>query len=318
MQRETILILGAGGQIGTELTMELRKAHGGANVVASDIRAAAPIVMESGPFETIDVSDPKRIAEVMDQYKVTQVYHLVALLSATSERIGVPAWHLNMNSLFEVMELCVSRGVKKLFWPSSIAVFGPTTPKANVPQQTVIEPTTIYGMSKYAGELWCDYFFKKKGLDVRSIRYPGLIGYKSAPGGGTTDYAVEIFYAAKQTKQYTCFLNAESRLPMMYMPDAIRATLQLMDAPADKLSIRHSYNITGIDFTPAELAIAIQQEIPDFTIDYKPDFRQAIADSWPGSIDGSWAKNDWGWVPQYDLKGMVKDMLLNIQVPASV
>ncbi len=311
---DKIIVLGASGQIGTELTMELRKNFGNDNVIATDIKNAADEVMQSGPFEYLDAMNFKGLAEIIDKYKVTQIYHLVALLSATGEKNPQFAWNLNMGSLLGVFDTALAHGVKKIFWPSSIAVFGPTTPKLNVPQHTVIEPSTVYGISKLAGEGWCNYYFNKKGLDIRSIRYPGLIGYKSLPGGGTTDYAVEIFYEAKRKKEYTCFLNENTRLPMMYMHDAIKATLQLMDAPAEKISIRTAYNINGIDFTPKELAIEIQKFIPDFKINYAPDFRQAIADSWPGSIDGAYALKDWNWKPDYDLNNMVKDMLDNVTI----
>ncbi len=315
MKQEKVIILGAGGQIGTELTMELRKIYGHSQVIATDIRDASDEVKNSGPFEIVDVMDTAKLNELMKLYKVTQVYHLVALLSATAEKNPKFGWDLNMGSLFSVMDLCLENGVSKLFWPSSIAVFGPTTPKANVPQHTVVEPTTVYGVSKYAGELWCDYYFRKKGLDVRSIRYPGLIGYKSIPGGGTTDYAVDIFYEAKKHQKYSCFLEADTRLPMMYMTDAIHATLQLMDAPADQLSIRTAYNINGLDFTPAELAAAIKKHIPSFEISYAPDFRQQIANSWPGSINGDLAAKDWGWKPAFNLEAMVSEMLENTKVP---
>ena len=311
---DRIIVLGASGQIGTELTMELRNKFGHDNVIATDIKNAADEVMQSGPFEYLDAMNFKGLAEIIDRYKVTQIYHLVALLSATGEKNPQFAWNLNMGSLLGVFDTALAHGVKKIFWPSSIAVFGPTTPKLNVPQHTVIEPSTVYGISKLAGEGWCNYYYNKKGLDIRSIRYPGLIGYKSAPGGGTTDYAVEIFYEAKRKKEYTCFLSENTRLPMMYMHDAIKATLQLMDAPSEKLSIRTAYNINGIDFTPKELANSIQQFIPDFKINYAPDFRQAIADTWPGSIDGTYALKDWNWKPDYDLNNMVKDMLDNVQI----
>ncbi len=313
---ETILVLGANGQIGTELVMELRKRYGTDKVVATDIKPAKHL--SDGPFELLDVMNFSSLADLVTKYKVTQIYHLVALLSATAEKNPKFGWDLNMNSLFGVMDCCVELSVKKLFWPSSIAVFGTTTPKANVPQYTSIEPATVYGISKQAGEQWCSYYHAKKGLDVRSIRYPGLIGYKSAPGGGTTDYAVEIFYEALLHQKYSCFLAADTRLPMMYMPDAINATLQLMDAPADKLTVRTSYNIAGIDFTPAEIATAIKKNIPGFEISYAPDFRQQIASSWPGSIDGSVATRDWGWKPNFNLDSMVADMLANVKVEPSV
>jgi nucleoside-diphosphate-sugar epimerase len=311
---ENIIILGASGQIGTELTMALRQQFGNNNVIATDLKPAADEVMQSGPFEYLDAMNFSLLNDLVKKYKVTQIYHLVALLSATGEKNPQFAWNLNMGSLLGVFDVAVANHVKKVFWPSSIAVFGPTTPKLNVPQYTAIEPTTVYGISKLAGEGWCNYYFNKKGLDVRSIRYPGLIGYKSAPGGGTTDYAVEIFYEAIEKNKYTSFLSADTRLPMMYMPDAIQATLQLMDAPAEKLTVRTAYNINGLDFTPSELAQSIQKLIPNFSINYAPDFRQAIANSWPGSIDGTIALNDWNWNPKFNLDEMVKDMLDNIKL----
>jgi nucleoside-diphosphate-sugar epimerase len=311
---DKFLILGASGQIGTELVLTLRNQYGANNVVATDIKASTDEVKQGGPFELLDVLDYAALNTIIKKYGITQIYHLVALLSATSEQKQLKAWQLNMDSLFNVMELCLINNVSKLFWPSSIAVFGPTTPKANVPQHTIIEPTTVYGISKMAGENWAAYYHAKKGLDVRSIRYAGLIGYNSLPGGGTTDYAVDIFYKAKAMQDYTCFLEANTRLPMMYITDAINATLQLMDAPANKLSTRAGYNLAGIDFTPAELANEIKKHIPSFNIAYEPDFRQHIANSWPGSIDGSVATLDWGWQPKYNMAQMVTEMLHNVKV----
>jgi nucleoside-diphosphate-sugar epimerase len=251
--------------------------------------------------------------EVIKKYKVTQVYLLAALLSATAEQKPKSAWNLNMEGLFNVLDAAKEGLIQKVYWPSSIAVFGPTTPRDNTPQYTVMEPNTIYGISKQAGERFCEYYHEKYGVDVRSIRYPGLIGYKSAPGGGTTDYAVHIYHEALKNKTYECFLSAHTALPMMYMPDAIRATIELMDAPGEKVKIRSSYNLGGISFDPEQIAAEIRKHIPEFTITYKPDFRQAIADSWPRSIEDSRAREDWGWNPQYDLAGMTRDMLDNLK-----
>jgi len=244
----------------------------------------------------------------------TQIYHLAAILSATGEKNPSLAWHLNMQGLLNVLDIAREEKLHKIYWPSSIAVFGPTSPKKNCPQQTIIEPTTVYGISKYAGEFWCNYFHQRFGVDVRSLRYPGLISYKSPPGGGTTDYAIEIFYEALEEKKYECFLDENTYLPMMYMPDAIRATIELMEAPADKISIRTSYNISGMSFSPKEIGAEIKKHIPDFSISYKPDYRQAIANSWPQSIDDSVARTDWGWKEEYDLSAMTSDMLKNLTV----
>ncbi len=303
------MVLGANGQIGTELVSALRQQYGEANVIASDIRPAGN---DAGPFELLDIMDPKGIGAAISKHQVTQIYHLAAILSATGEKNPRLAWDINMDGLFNVMEAAVELGVKKVFWPSSIAVFGKNSPKRLTPQYTVTDPDTIYGISKLAGERWCNYYYRTKGLDVRSLRYPGLISYVGKPGGGTTDYAVEIFYEAKEKGTYTCFLKEDQRLPMMYMPDAIRGTIELMEADADKLRIRSSYNIGSLSFTPAELAKAIQKELPDFSINYAPDFRQKIAETWPGSIDDNYARIDWEWKPQYDLASMVKDMLANV------
>lgn len=303
---EKILIVGANGQIGTELTESLRAIVGTDNVVASDIKAADH---QTGPFEVLDVMDKQKMYEIIKKHQITQVYLLAALLSATAEKNPKFAWDLNMQGLFNGLDAAKEGLIKKLYWPSSIAVFGPTTPRTNTPQYTVMEPNTIYGISKQAGERFCEYYHQKYGVDVRSIRYPGLIGYKSAPGGGTTDYAVHIYHEALKNKTYECFLKAGTNLPMMYMPDALRATIELMEAPAEQVKIRSSYNLAGISFDPEEIAASIRKIIPEFTITYKPDFRQAIADSWPGSIDDTEARNHWGWKPKYDLDGMTRDML---------
>lgn len=312
--KDVILVLGASGQIGTELVLNLRKAHGSANVIASDIKPAHSEVMESGPFEEINAMDGERIAEVVKKYNVTQVYHLVAMLSATAERMPEKGWALNMESLFHVLNLAKDGLIKKVYWPSSIACFGPNTPKIDTPQHTIMEPSTVYGISKQAGEQWCNYYHAKFGVDVRSIRYPGIISWKSEPGGGTTDYAVEIYYEALKKGAYTSFLDKGTMLPMMYMPDAIRATVNLMDAPADQVKVRTSYNLAGISFAPEDVEVSIQKILPDFKLDYAPDFRQAIAESWPSLIDDSHARADWGWAHEYDLDRMTEDMLKNLKV----
>lgn len=306
------LVIGASGQIGTELVMELRRRHGAENVIASDIKNAADEVKESGPFEILDVLDKDALRVLIDRYDVKEVYLLAALLSATAEHKVAPAWKLNMEGLFNVLDLAREGFLEKIFWPSSIAVFGPNTPKENTPQQTVTEPNTVYGISKLAGERWCEYYHEKYGVDVRSIRYPGLIGYKSAPGGGTTDYAVDIFHQALNTGTYTCFLSENQRLPMMYMEDAINATLNLMGAPSESLTIRSSYNVSGLDFTPAELADAIKTQIPEFTCNYEVDGRDDIASSWPDSVDDSVAHKDWGWSAKYGMKELVDTMITNL------
>jgi nucleoside-diphosphate-sugar epimerase len=310
MSTEKILIMGANGQIGLELAENLRAIYGENNVIAADIKE---LKNPAGIYEQLDVMDKIRMYEVIKKYKVTQVYLLAALLSATAEQKPKSAWNLNMEGLFNVLDAAKEGLIKKVYWPSSIAVFGPTTPRENTPQYTVMEPNTIYGISKQAGERFCEYYHEKYGVDVRSIRYPGLIGYKSAPGGGTTDYAVHIYHEALKNKTYECFLSEHTALPMMYMPDAIRATIELMDAPAEKVKIRSSYNLGGISFDPAQIANEIKKHIPEFTITYKPDFRQAIADSWPKSIEDSRAREDWGWNPTYDLASMTKDMLDNLK-----
>ena len=310
---DKILVIGSSGQIGTELVMELRSLYGAGNVVACDLKASAQEVMESGAFESLDVLDKQKLYEVIKKHNITHVYLLAALLSATAEKNPMFAWKLNMESLFNILELAREGHIKKIYWPSSIAVFGPTTPRLNTPQYTIVEPSTIYGISKQAGERWCEWYFKKYGVDTRSLRYPGLIGWKSAPGGGTTDYAVHIFHEALKTNSYECFLSENTVLPMMYMPDAIRATIEIMDAPSEKIKIRGSYNLAGTSFSPKEIAIEIEKKLPGFQISYNPDFRQQIADSWPASIDDAQAKVDWGWKPQFDLLGITSDMLHHLK-----
>lgn len=313
MVKEKILVIGASGQIGVELTMALRKIYGNANVIASDLREQNPLLEGTGPYVALDVMNKEMLHVQVIRQGITQIYLLAAILSATGEKNPSLAWNLNMQGLLNVLDIAREENLHKVYWPSSIAVFGPTSPKKNCPQQTIIEPSTVYGISKYAGEFWCHYFHQRFKVDVRSLRYPGLISYKSPPGGGTTDYAVEIFYEALENKKYTCFLEEDTYLPMMYMPDAIKATIELMEAPADKISVRTSYNLSGMSFSPREIAAAIQKYIPEFTIDYKPDYRQTIANSWPQSIDDSVARKDWGWKEDYDLDGMVKDMLVNLK-----
>ncbi|HWQ80766.1 MAG TPA: NAD-dependent epimerase/dehydratase family protein [Ignavibacteria bacterium] len=309
---DKILVIGCAGQIGSELTLALRKIYGGENVFATDIKQAPKDVVESGPFQTLDVMDAKNLAHFVIRNKITQVYHLAAVLSGNAEKLPLQAWEINMHSLLNVLELGKENGIRKIFWPSSIAVFGPTTPRVNTPQLTVMEPTTVYGISKLAGERWCEYYFRKYGLDVRSIRYPGLISYKTEAGGGTTDYAVEIFYEAVKNRSYECFLKDDARLPMMFMPDAIDSTIKLMEADAANINIRSSYNLGGIDFDPKEIAAEVKKHIPDFKITYNPDFRQKIAESWPASIDDSVARKDWGCRYEYDLPKMTEVMLREI------
>jgi len=313
VQKDKILVIGASGQIGVELTLALRKQFGNSNVVASDLREENPLLKGTGPYVSLDVMNKEMLHVQVIRQNITQIYLLAAILSATGEKNPNLAWHLNMQGLLNVLDIAREEKLHKVYWPSSIAVFGPTSPKVNCPQKTVIEPTTVYGISKYAGEFWCHYYHQRYGVDVRSIRYPGLISYKSAPGGGTTDYAVEIYLEALETKKYTCFLQEDTYLPMMYMPDAIRATMELMEAPAASIGVRTSYNVAGMSFSPKEITASIQRHSPEFTIQYKPDYRQQIADSWPQSIDDSVANKDWGWKPQYDLDKMTDDMFLNLK-----
>ena len=311
---DKILIIGAGGQIGTDLCVELRKKYGQNNVIASDIRPVNTPVHQSGIFEILDVLDIVRLTQIVQKYEISQIYHLAAILSATGEKIPVKAWNINMTGLINVLDVAKNNGVNKIFWPSSIAVFGPSTPLDNTPQTTIMDPNTIYGISKLAGERWVEYYFQKDGLDIRSIRYPGLISYQAEPGGGTTDYAVEIYYHALKYGHYECYLSKDTALPMMYMPDAIKATIQFMEAPIESIDIRSSYNVGAISFTPEQIAQSIQKYIPNFKITYKSDFRQALADSWPNSVDDSKARADWDWSHDYDLDKMTKDMLDNIKV----
>ena len=312
MLREKILVIGASGQIGVELTLALRKIYGNASVIASDLREENELLKGTGPYVALDVMNKEMLHVQVIRQGVTQIYLLAAILSATGEKNPGLAWNLNMQSLINVLDIAREEKLTKVYWPSSIAVFGPTSPKKDCPQQTIIEPITVYGISKYAGEFWCNYYFHKYGVDIRSLRYPGLISYKSAPGGGTTDYAIEIFQEALEERSFTCFLEPDTYLPMMYMPDAIRATIELMEAPIEKISIRTSYNISAMSFSPAEIAGEIKKSIPDFKINYAPDYRQAIAQSWPQSIDDSVARKDWGWKPEYDLSRMTGDMLENL------
>lgn len=306
-----ILVIGSSGQIGTELVEGLRARFGNESVVASDIKQ--PQVEQDGPFAMVDAMDRRGIERIIDKHGITEVYLLAALLSATAEKDPAFAWKLNMESLFIVLELAREGRLKKVYWPSSIAVFGPTTPKVMTPQHTIAEPSTVYGISKQAGEQWCAYYHKRYNVDVRSIRYPGLIGWKSTPGGGTTDYAVHIFHETLKNGAYTSFLGPKTTLPMMYMPDAIRATIDLMEAPAEQVKQRTSYNLAGFSFDPEQIAAEVARHVPGFTIGYAPDHRQAIADSWPQSIDDTAARTDWGWKPQYDLHAMVDDMMLNLK-----
>jgi nucleoside-diphosphate-sugar epimerase len=312
MAKEKILVIGASGQIGVELTLALRKIYGAANVVASDLREENDLLKGTGPYVSMDVMNKEMLHVQVIRQNITQIYLLAAILSATGEKNPNLAWHLNMQGLLNVLDIAREEKLQKVYWPSSIAVFGPTSPRQLCPQQTIIEPITVYGISKYAGEFWCNYYHQRYGVDVRSIRYPGLISYKSAPGGGTTDYAVEIYSEALAEKKYQCFLQEDTYLPMMYMQDAIRATMELMHAPVENISVRTSYNISGMSFSPKEIAASIQKHIPEFSLTCVPDYRQKIANSWPESIDDSVAAKDWGWKPAYDLDRMTTDMLENL------
>ncbi len=309
---ERILIIGAAGQIGSELCIELRSLYGTENVIASDINLLNEDLVKAGPFEIIDAKNFDQIKDCVEKHHIDTIYLLAAMLSATAERLPQQAWDLNMDSLFHVLNLAKDGIIKKVFWPSSIAVFGPSTPKINTPQNSIMEPTTVYGISKQAGERWCEYYHKRYNVDVRSLRYPGIISYKTSPGGGTTDYAIDIFHKAISDNHYNCFLEADCTLPMMYMDDAVAAAIQLMKADGDKLRIRSSYNLSAVSFSPSQLAAVISKHIPNFSIDYNPDFRQRIAESWPDSIDDTVARKDWGWQHAYDLETIATLMLNGI------
>ena len=310
---QKILVLGASGQIGGELTEKLRAIYGSSNVIASDIRNGNAYLMSSGPFEIIDATDKEAILAVVKKYEVTQIYLLAAMLSATGEKFPKKAWDINMTSLLAVLDIAKEKHISQVYWPSSIAVFGPTSPKINTPQKTIMDPSTVYGISKISGEFWCNYYYEKYNVDVRSLRYPGIISWKTKPGGGTTDYAVDIFFKAIEQGSFECFLSEDTRLPMMYMEDAVNATVQIMQAKPEDITVRTSYNLSAMDITPKELASEIQQAIPNFTISYQPDFRQKIADSWPQIIDDTKAREDWNWSHKYTISSMTKDMLKNLQ-----
>lgn len=311
--KKRILIIGASGQIGTELTVFLRRKYGNNKVIASDIVESNTEIMKNGPFEILDAMDYNAVQDILIRYEITDVYLMAAMLSATAEKFPMKAWNLNMTSLFNVLNLAKDNKIEKIFWPSSIAVFGPTTPKSQTPQHTIMEPSTVYGISKQTGERWCEYYHKRYGVDVRSLRYPGLISYTTLPGGGTTDYAVDIYHKALKHKKFVCFLSAETTLPMMYMEDAILATAQIMDAENDKIKIRSAYNVAAFSFNPSDIAESIRKHIPEFEISYSPDFRQAIANSWPQSIDDISARKDWGWKHTYSLEQMTELMLSNLK-----
>jgi len=310
MPGETILLIGASGQIGAELTMLLRSQYGNSNVIAADIKQAEGELFESGPFEVLNVLDKAGIAAVADKYRITQIYNMAAMLSATGEKFPQKAWQLNMDGLINTLEIAREKGIPKMYWPSLFAAFGPTTPKVDTPQTTIMEPNTIYGISKQAGERWCEWYYLKYGLDVRSIRYPGIISYKTEPGGGTTDYAVEIYYEAIKNKSYVCYLKPGTFLDMMYMPDALRALVDLMEADPSRLKHRNCFNVTAMSFDPEMIAAEIKKHIPEFHMEYQIDsVKQAIADSWPNKMDDSAAREEWGWKPEYDLASMTEDML---------
>lgn len=307
-----ILVIGAAGQIGTELVLKLRESKGAENVIAADLKEPNKEILAGGKFVQLDILDEPAVRNIINENSITEVYLLAALLSATAEKNPMFAWKLNMDGLFNILNIAKEGIIKKVFWPSSIAVFGPSSPKENTPQTTIMEPITVYGISKQAGERWCEYYFRQYGVDVRSIRYPGLISYKSLPGGGTTDYAVDIYYKALENASFTCFLDENVKLPMMYMEDAIRATIELMDAPIENIKTRSSYNISGMSFSPKEIAQSIQNHISDFEINYSIDYRNKIAETWPDSISDSNAREDWNWEARYDLNEMTKNMLENL------
>ncbi|MCF6365457.1 MAG: NAD-dependent epimerase/dehydratase family protein [Bacteroidales bacterium] len=311
---ERVMVIGAAGQIGSELVAALRLVHGNENVFATDIKDVPDDIKNAGPSAVLDVMDDKRLIHYVIRHKITQIYHLAAVLSGNAEKLPLQAWHINMQSLMNILDLAkVVEDIKKVFWPSSIAVFGPTTPRVETPQLTITEPSTVYGISKLAGERWCEYFYNRYNVDVRSIRYPGLISYKTEAGGGTTDYAVEIFYEAIKTGKYECFLKDDTALPMMFMEDAVNATIKLMESPKERITIHSSYNVGGISFTPKQLSEEIKKHIPDFEISYKPDFRQPIADSWPQSINDKKAQKDWGLETKYDIKALTEVMLKGVK-----
>lgn len=313
MTKTKVLITGAGGQLGSELTEALAQKFGAENIVATDVNEKVSEKFSYCKFEVLDIQDGVRLEHLVDSYQITQIYHLAALLSAVGEKNPLFTWDLNMNGLLNVLEIARKKNLDKVYWPSSIAAFGVNTPKENTPQETVTEPNTVYGITKVSGELWCQYYFQKYGVDVRSLRYPGLIGYKSLPGGGTTDYAVDIYHKAIAGEVFSCFLSENSYLPMMYMPDAIKATINLMDAPKEQVKVRTSYNVSSLSFSPKEIYESILKIIPDFRIKYEPDFRQKIADSWPDSIDDSAARADWGWSPDFDLDRMSQDIIAHLK-----
>lgn len=310
MPGEKILMLGANGQIGTVLAQALREKYGNESVVTSDLKSPEK---NNGPHEILNVLDADKLKSVIDSYGINQIYHLAAILSAKGEQDPMSTWKINMDGLMNVLNTCIEKKIEKLFYPSTMAIFGNSTPKVMTPQEESFIPATVYGISKLAGENWCNYYHNRYKLDVRSLRYPGVIGWQSNAGGGTTDYAVEIFHYALKEKKYSCFLKADTRLPMIYMDDCIRATLELMDAPAKNISVRTSYNLTGMSFSPEELAAEIKKHIPEFEITYAPDFRQDIAASWSESIDDSVARKEWNWKPEYDLEKMVLDMISHLK-----
>lgn len=310
--QKSILIIGACGQIGTELTLKLRELYGQDCVVASDIREGSDSLMQSGPFELLDATNYEAVEDVILYHEIEEVYLMAAMLSATAEKFPERAWNLNMNSLFNVLNLAKENKINKIFWPSSIAVFGPNTPRDMTPQNSIMEPTTVYGISKLSGERWCEYYHNKYNVDVRSLRYPGLISWKTQPGGGTTDYAVEIYHDALSKGNYQCFLKKDTKLPMMFMDDAIRAAIELMDSDAGQIKVRSSYNLGAMSFSPKEISESIKQRLPDFSISYQPDFRQGIADSWPSSIDDSKAKADWNWEAEFDLTKTTHEMIYQL------
>jgi nucleoside-diphosphate-sugar epimerase len=309
---EHILVVGASGQIGVELTLTLRKMYGSENVIASDLRSEHPLLRGTGPYVSLDVMNKEMLHVLVIRHNITQVYLLAAILSATGEKNPGLAWHINMQSLLNELEVAKEESLHKIYWPSSIAIFGGNAPKENTPQHTVIEPETVYGITKFAGERWCEYYYRHYQVDIRSLRYPGLISYKSSPGGGTTDYAIEMLQDALEYGRYNCYIGEDTYLPMMYMPDAIRATIELMESDARNISLHTSYNLAAVSFSPAEIAAEIKKHIPSFTVTYAPDYRQQIAQSWPKSIDDSLARHDWKWEPEYDLASMTEDMLRNM------